>query len=109
MTKNNISGNNFKTLIIDNVKYRTRLTKKFTERIPFKPSDPKKILSFIPGAIKKVYVKAGSRVKTNDILMEVVAMKMNNYILAPMNGVVKKINVKAGENVPKFHVLIEFK
>ena len=45
----------------------------------------------------------------NDILMEVEAMKMNNYILAPMNGVVKKINAKPGENVPKYHVLIEFK
>jgi len=109
MTKDNVSTNNFKTLTIDNIKYRTRLTKKFTQRVPFQPNDPKKILSFIPGAIKKVNVKVGSKVKLNDILMELEAMKMNNYILAPMNGVIKSINVKPGENVPKLHVLLEFK
>lgn len=109
MTKDNVSGNNFKTLNIDSIKYRTRLTKKFTERVPFEPTDPKMIRSFIPGAIKKVNVKVGSRVKLNDILMELEAMKMNNYILAPMNGVIKRINVKVGENVPKAHVLLEFK
>jgi len=106
---NNSSGNNIKTLIIDNIKYRTRLTQKFLKRNHFKPTDPKKVLSFIPGAIKKVNVKVGSRVKINDRLMELEAMKMNNYILSPLNGIVKKVYVKAGDKVPKAFVLLEFK
>lgn len=101
--------NNLKTLVIDNVKYKTRLTRKFQARKTFEPSDPKKIHSFIPGVIKKVNVKPGTRVKTNDKLMVLEAMKMNNYILSPRNGVVKKIYVKQGEIVPKAFLLLEFK
>jgi len=109
MNKLNHSENNFKTLTIDNIKYRTQLTSKFLARKKFVPPDPKKVLSFIPGSIRKVNVQTGSEVKTNDILMILEAMKMNNYILSPGEGVVKKINVKAGDVVPKDFILLEFK
>ena len=47
------------TLVIEDVKYKTRLTKKFLNRKPYEPIDPKKVVSFIPGTIKKIYaVKA---------------------------------------------------
>ena len=101
--------NNFKTITIDNIKYRTRLTKKFLSRKAYKPHDPKKIFSFIPGTIKKIYVKAGSKVNIEDKLMVFDAMKMNNYILSPIEGVIKKTHVKTGEHVPKEYLLLEFK
>ena len=109
MSKTNGNGNNFKTITIDNIKYRTRLTRKYQERESYQPVDPKKVLSFIPGAIKKVNVKAGSKVKENDKLMVLEAMKMNNYILSPCDGTVKKVHLKAGDRVPKLAVLLEFK
>ena len=84
MNKINNCENNFKTLTIDNIKYRTRLTDKFIARKKFVPADPKKILSFIPGSIRKVNVQIGTKVKPNDVLMVLEAMKMNNYILSPV-------------------------
>lgn len=102
-------NNNFKTISVDNVKYRTLLTEKYLQRKPYAPIDPKKVVAFIPGAIRKINVKEGSRVKINDKLMVLEAMKMNNYILSPVNGVIKKIYVKQGDMVPKKHVLLEFK
>jgi biotin carboxyl carrier protein len=101
--------NNFKTLMIDSIKYRTQMTQKFLSRKHFTPGDPKKVTSFIPGSIRKVNVKPGDRVKTNDKLMVLEAMKMNNYILSPFDGVVKKVFVKPGDNVPKSCILLEFK
>ncbi len=109
MNKINPSENNFKTLTIDNIKYRTRLTDKFLARKKFVPADPKKVLSFIPGSIRKINVEIGSKVKPNEILVVLEAMKMNNYILSPVEGTIKKVNVKPGDTVPKDFVLMEFK
>jgi biotin carboxyl carrier protein len=109
MNKINHSENNFKTLTIDNIKYRTRLTDKFIARKKFVPADPKKVLSFIPGSIRKVNVQVGARVKPNDVLMVLEAMKMNNYILSPADGTIKKVNVKPGDTVPKDFILMEFR
>ncbi|MCX6235663.1 MAG: acetyl-CoA carboxylase biotin carboxyl carrier protein subunit [Bacteroidetes bacterium] len=103
------STNNFKTLIIDSIKYRTQLTQKFLTRKSFSPGDPKKVLSFIPGSIRKVNVKPGDKVKVNDRLMVLEAMKMNNYILSPIDGVIRKVNVKPGDTVPKACILLEFR
>ncbi|MCK5840117.1 MAG: acetyl-CoA carboxylase biotin carboxyl carrier protein subunit [Bacteroidales bacterium] len=100
--------NNFKTITIDNIKYRTRLTKKFLSRKTYKPRDPKKVFSFIPGSIKKINIKAGSKVNIQDKLIIFEAMKMDNYILSPIEGVIKKIYVKTGEQVPKEYLLLEF-
>jgi len=109
MNKINHSENNFKTLTIDNIKYRTRLTDKFLARKKFVPADPKKVLSFIPGSIRKVNVQVGAKVKPNEVLMVLEAMKMNNYILSPLEGTIKKVNVKPGDTVPKDFILMEFR
>lgn len=109
MNKINNCENNFKTLTIDNIKYRTRLTDKFIARKKFVPADPKKILSFIPGSIRKINVQIGTKVKPNDVLIVLEAMKMNNYILSPAEGTIKKVNVKLGDTVSKDFVLMEFR
>ncbi|MDD5506867.1 MAG: acetyl-CoA carboxylase biotin carboxyl carrier protein subunit [Bacteroidales bacterium] len=109
MNKINHSETNFKTLTIDNIRYRTRFTDKFLARKKFVPADPKKVLSFIPGSIRKVNVQVGTKVKPNDVLMILEAMKMNNYILSPLEGTIKKVNVKPGDTVPKDFILMEFR
>ncbi|MCB9014188.1 MAG: acetyl-CoA carboxylase biotin carboxyl carrier protein subunit [Lentimicrobiaceae bacterium] len=96
-----------KSIIIDNVKYKTRLTKKFMARKVYEPIDLKKVYSFIPGTILKVHIKEGAKVKQGTKLLELEAMKMANNIVAPIDGVVAKINVKSGDLVPKNFLLVE--
>ena len=99
----------FKTLIIDNIKYKTTLTKKYMARKTYEPIDFKKVYSFIPGTIRKIYVKEGAKVKQGTKLLELEAMKMVNNIVAPMDGTILKINVKSGDLVPKSTMLVEMK
>jgi biotin carboxyl carrier protein len=93
----------------ENVEYKTLYTRKFENRKPYTIPDPKKIYAFIPGQILKVHVKEGHKVKKDEPLLVLQAMKMNNILLSPMNGVIKKVYVKAGETVPKSQILVELK
>jgi pyruvate carboxylase len=88
---------------------KTAFTRKFANRKPYEPNDPKKLTAFIPGTIIKVFVKDREKVKKGDTLLSLQAMKMNNLILAPFDGVVKKVYVKAGEVVVKNYLLAEMK
>jgi biotin carboxyl carrier protein len=99
----------FQTLIIEDVKYKTRLTKKYLNRQAYKPHDPKKVLSFIPGTIKKIYTSKGKKVKPGDRLVDLEAMKMLNTIFAHDNHTVAEVHVKEGDLVPKNQLLIVFK
>lgn len=97
----------YKTLIVDGDKYRTRLSKKYTLRKPYQPVDPKKIMAFIPGTIKKISVSEGAKVSKGDQLLVLEAMKMNNTMLSPVDGKVGKVLIKVGQTVSKSQLLIE--
>ena len=97
-----------KSLNIDDTQYKTTLTKKFEQRIPWKPNNPKIIRSFIPGTIIKILVKEGDEVKIGDNMLILESMKMENELLAEISGKIKKIHVKKGEKIPKNHLIIEF-
>jgi biotin carboxyl carrier protein len=99
----------FQTLQIEDVKYKTRLTKKYQNRKPYLPVDPKKVFSFIPGTIKKVYPRKGNKVKAGDKLIDLEAMKMLNTIFANENNTIAEIYVKEGDLVSKNHLLLLFK
>jgi len=99
----------FQSIVIEDVKYKTRLTKKFINRKPYEPVDPKKVLSFIPGTIKKVYTKKGKKVRAGDKLVDLEAMKMLNTIFAHENGTIADIYIKEGDMVPKNQLLLLFK
>jgi len=60
------------------------------------------------GLVIDVKVKEGDKVKKDDIVMIVEAMKMENQIKAPADGVVKQVLCKKGDNVEKNKVLIVF-
>ena len=100
--------NGFDTFHLNEVNFKTYHTAKFKKRIPYQEKDPKKINAFIPGKIKKVFVKKGSRVKEGDRLLILEAMKMNNNIFAPMKGTIKEVYVTAGITVAKNALLVEF-
>jgi len=95
-----------KTLAIDYAKYKTTFTKKFLERKPWKKRNIGEVTAFIPGIIKKIYVKQGSKVKLGDKLVVLEAMKMKNELLAPVQGIVKEITVKENSRVTKNQVII---
>ncbi len=98
----------FKSLIIDGTKYKTNLSEAFENRKKWEPADPKKLMSYIPGTIYKLYIKEGQVVKQGTRIMILEAMKMRNRIEAPMSGKIKKINVEEGQTIPKSFVMIEF-
>jgi biotin carboxyl carrier protein len=108
-TPENFGNEVFQTLLIEDVKYKTRLTKKFLNRKPYEPVDPKKVLSFIPGTIKKIYTSKGKKVKEGDKLIDLEAMKMINSIFADENRTIAEIYIKEGDMVPKNQVLILYK
>jgi biotin carboxyl carrier protein len=101
------SAENLKLLNIDYFKYKTQLTKKFENRKVYSEDDPRLVLAFIPGTIRKISVKEGDVVKKGDLLLTLEAMKMKNRVVSPIDGTVKTINAKTGVVVPKNTVLIE--
>jgi biotin carboxyl carrier protein len=107
MKKNDENKGKYKSLNIENQKYRTLLTKKFQNRKVYKEKDPMMVLAFIPGTIRKITTAEGDKVKKGDLLIILEAMKMKNRILAPMDATIKKIKVKTGVIVPKNEILIE--
>ena len=65
------------------------------------------ISSPMPGAIVKMNVKPGQRIKKGDVLLVLEAMKMENEIKAAKDCVVKEVLVKEKTSVEKGQVLIK--
>ncbi|MEI6122223.1 MAG: acetyl-CoA carboxylase biotin carboxyl carrier protein subunit [Bacteroidota bacterium] len=97
----------YKPFVVLGEEYQTLLTDKYLNRKPYAPIDHKKIYSFIPGTIRKVFVKEGDKVKKGEKLLILEAMKMNNELCTLVNGRVKKVHCKTGEMVTKSQLLIE--
>ncbi len=66
------------------------------------------VVSPIAGNVASVEVKPGQKVKTNDILVVLEAMKMETPIKSPRDAVVKAVSVAAGDSVKAGQTLIEF-
>ena len=98
----------YKTLVINGEKYRTTFNRKFTGTKKWVKPDDKKMISFIPCTIMKVFVSTGQRIERNDEILLMEAMKMQNTILSPVSGIIKNVNVKEGDKIPKGFVMIEF-
>jgi biotin carboxyl carrier protein len=94
-------------LNIDTSLYKTRISNKFKNRKSYQPTDPRIILSFIPGTVLGIMIKEGQDVKKGDDLMILDAMKMKNKLKCNMDGKVKTIAVKEGDKVSKGTVLVE--
>ena len=58
------------------------------------------------GKIVNVVVKTGDKVKENDPVATLEAMKMEMPVVAPTTGVVKQVNVKAGDEVTADTILM---
>lgn len=63
------------------------------------PEDKSQVGASIPGAVSKVEVKPGDRVKRNQVIAVVEAMKMETSVVARMDGVVDQVLVSPGQTV----------
>ena len=93
-------GDYFQVLVIDELK-KLRLS-----RTSSKTVGRQVIQAQMPGVIQKVYVKVGDEVKAGDPLCVLVAMKMENEIVAPQDGTVASVNVSKGDSVEAGQVII---
>ncbi|MDO9559745.1 MAG: acetyl-CoA carboxylase biotin carboxyl carrier protein subunit [Syntrophales bacterium] len=64
------------------------------------------IVAPLPGTVSEILVHVGDVVKTDEELIILEAMKMENPICAPRNGVVKELLVSSGDKVDAYQVLI---
>jgi len=97
----------FNTLIIEGVRYRTRLTPKYENRGGWITPNENLITSIIPGTIVEVLVVEGQTIKEGESLLILESMKMRNEVISPRNAIVKTVYVKDNEIIPKSHVMIE--
>jgi len=70
------------------------------------PEDKSQVGASIPGMVSKVNVRKGDKVKTNDVLAVVEAMKMETSVVARMDGEIDEILVEAGDNVKAGELMI---
>ncbi len=89
-------------IIIDNKIFPIEL--KRVDTLLFRPKKENKkgevvIRAFIPGLIKDVMVAVGQKVKENELLLILEAMKMENEIRAPKEGIIKNIFIKPNQTV----------
>ena len=96
-------------LIIGSAAYQTRFTDKYRNRKTWSRPDERKVESFIPGTIQKVFVEEDLEVTPGTPLLILEAMKMRNQWLSPVGGIIKKIHVSEGDMVAKSQLLVEFK
>ncbi|MBD3219768.1 acetyl-CoA carboxylase biotin carboxyl carrier protein subunit [bacterium] len=94
------------TMHIDGTDYETRLTRKVRERPPWKPVDKTVVTTAIPGLIQEILVREGQRIRRDQGVVVLEAMKMSNEVQSPWEGTVASIEVDVGQNVPKGTVLI---
>lgn len=74
---------------------------------PLTSSGISKINAPLPGVVIDVKVKEGDVVKTDDVLLTMEAMKMENNVLAEKDGTIKSVKVSAGDNLLQGDLLIE--
>ena len=87
--------------------YLTRLTTKFNNRKSWQRPDERMVHAVIPGTIREIMVKEGTKVDLGAPLLILEAMKMRNEVLSPVEGVISKIHVAEGEMVRKAQLLLE--
>ncbi|MBN1390035.1 MAG: pyruvate/oxaloacetate carboxyltransferase [Candidatus Thermoplasmatota archaeon] len=73
---------------------------------PVGPVKGEKVKSPMLGTIFKILVKEGERVKKDQTLLILEAMKMENQIISPRDGTVAKINVTIGQEVGSSDTLL---
>jgi pyruvate carboxylase subunit B len=91
-----------------NISIQEGITAAPTQVAPVATSTTKStpVVAPMPGLILRAEVKVGDKVKANDLLMVMEAMKMENEIYAPVDGTILEIKVKQGDQLNAEDVLL---
>lgn len=98
------TGDNKLKVIVDNEEHEVDVSE-VEEKSELEQN--KMVRSPMPGTISKVMVETGKAVKKGEPLVLLLAMKMENSILAPVSGIVKAVFVKDNDTVEADQVLLE--
>lgn len=63
------------------------------------------VVSPMPGVITEIFVKKGDKISTDEDLMILEAMKMENPIASPIDGLVTEIKVQEKDKVKTDQIL----
>lgn len=66
------------------------------------------LLAPMPGTVIELNVKKGDKVKKDDALIILEAMKMENVLTSPKDGVILSVKIKEKATVEKGAILLEF-
>ena len=99
-------------ILIEGIEYRIAVhdargekATKFRRKATAETGDTE-IKAPIPGMISKVLVAEGDKVKKDQPLLTLDAMKLENEIASPKDGTIKSIAAKAGAKVDKGQTLV---
>ncbi len=95
-------------LTLHDTAYETAFTRKFANRKPHTPKDPRRLKAVIPGLVLQVLVQPGETVQPGQSLLILEAMKMQNHITAHDGATVKALHATPGDTVMKGQLLVEF-
>lgn len=93
-------------LNVDDSFYITSDFKRKNPGVNFEKNTQKEEKAPIPGIIKEIFVREGSRVEKGDILYVIEAMKSYNKIFSEYRGKVMALKIKPGDKVKKGDVVI---
>ncbi len=79
-----------------------------TSAPPTTGEDKNVLTSPISGIVVEIKVSPGAKVKENDPVVVIEAMKINTNISSPVSGTVKSVNTAVGESVQQGQVLLTF-
>ncbi len=102
-----VNGNRREIKIFDKASGTSNI-KKNTVQIA-DPENEFEIGASIPGSVVKILVKEGEKVKENQSIVLLEAMKMETNITAPVSGVVEKVLVEELQQVKSGELLIKLK
>ncbi|MCA9495972.1 MAG: hypothetical protein KC589_03440 [Nanoarchaeota archaeon] len=85
-----------------------KITFQDSEKMHFRKNLNKIISSPITGTISKIFCKKNQKIKTGDELFSLIAMKMENKVLASNDGIIKNIFAKENDKIFEGEKVIEF-
>lgn len=92
-------------LILEDGVYTTEVPRK--SKVEFLKKNPSEIRTPIPGIIVDIRKKIGDRVKPDETVIVLDAMKMENELISTHSGIVEKIFVRTGDKVGKNDMLMK--
>ncbi len=92
-------GNSEKFVFVDGNVFKVKPVELTAKRKSKKKKQEGDLSSPISGKVVEVKAKEGDKVKKDQVLMVIEAMKMEYLIRAPKKGIVKKINFKENDQI----------